>query len=749
MKKRSLLLLFFLLIAPVGLRAEPFPLYEEIRPNVEFWQQIYSRYYSTQGLLHDSYDLSLVYTVLEVENTWDNAARQRTRRTISEARERYRAILLHLAAGGAPRNAEERRVKALFGSDSSPARLRRAANNIRFQRGMRDRFQEGVIRSGAYLDQIKGILREHGLPEDLAYLPHVESSFNYEAYSRLGAAGIWQFMPATGRQYLTIDYVLDERRDPIRASHAAARLLRDNHQRLGDWPLAITAYNHGANGMARAKAQHGDYPTIFRQYEGNRFGFASRNFYAEFLAARQVAKNAERHFGPLSREPERRSHEIELAGYLPLSELARHLQLEITTLRRYNPGLREPVFRGEKYLPRGYRLRVPDTPATVRLAAALPGEIFAAEQKRSAFYTVQRGDTAGQIARRHRVSLSSLIAANQLDRRATIYAGQNLRIPGLGEEAILLAAGSKEPSPEREEPPVLPATAPPREQAPAPPEPVEVAMVEPPPAVAPAPVPARAEEAESFPPPSAGGMMLASARLNGISSGVGGETADEAIAAAIAAVADRSGRVEGELVPVGLSLLGTRVALALSGDGGRLPAREPVVAAVLPAGPPEINPGVVAGHIRVERVWQTTDGRSLGTIRVEVEETLGHYADWLGVRAQDLRRLNGFSFNRPIRFDQRLTIPLDRVEREVFEELRYEFHKAMEEDFFAAFRVEGAQSYEVRRGDNIWQLSRDQFELPLWLIRKYNPELNLDNLRPGQQIMVPQLAARGGTDDGS
>ncbi|MFH7319823.1 LysM peptidoglycan-binding domain-containing protein [Desulfurivibrio sp. D14AmB] len=751
MKRPSLFLLFFLLIAPLGLRAEPFPLYEEIRPNVEFWQQIYSRYYSTQGLLHDSYDLSLVYTVLEVENTWDNAARQRTRRTISDARERYRAVLLHLAAGGAPRNAEERRVKALFGPEPTPARLRRAANNIRFQRGMRDRFQEGVIRSGAYLEQIKGILREHGLPEDLAYLPHVESSFNYEAYSRLGAAGIWQFMPATGRQYLTIDYVLDERRDPIRASHAAARLLGDNLRRLGDWPLAITAYNHGANGMARAKAQHGDYPTIFRHYEGSRFGFASRNFYAEFLAARQVAKNAERHFGPLQREPERRSHEIELTGYLPLSELARHLQLEITTLRRYNPGLREPVFRGEKYLPRGYRLRVPDTPATVRLAAALPGEIFAAEQKRSAFYTVQRGDTAGQIARRHRVSLSALIAANQLDRRATIYAGQNLRIPGLGEEAILLAAASKEPRPAREEPPVLVAAAPPLEPAATPPDEdlIELALAEPSPdSVAALPVEQAGEPAQPA-IMSAGGLMLASARLNGLAPGVGGETTDEAIAAAIAAVAQRSGGADGEVAPAVLPLLGTRVALALSGDGGRLPAREPVVEDVLAAALPEINPGVVAGHIRVERVWQTADGRRLGTIRVEVEETLGHYADWLGVRAQDLRRLNGFSFSRPIRFDQRLTIPLDRVEREVFEELRYEFHKAMEEDFFAAFRVEGAQSYEVRRGDNIWQLSRDQFELPLWLIRKYNPELNLDNLRPGQQIMIPQLAARGGTDDRS
>lgn len=753
MKILPCLWLLFLLAAPGVLRAEPFPLYPEIRPNVEFWQQIYSRYYSTQGLLHDSYDLEIVYTVLEVENSWDNAARQRSRRTISAAREHYRNILLHLADGGAPRNPEERRVLALFGPESSVESLRRAAGNIRFQRGMRDRFREGVIRSGAYLGQIKQILREHGLPEDLAYLPHVESSFNYEAYSRLGAAGIWQFMPATGRQYLAIDYVLDERRDPIRASHAAARLLRDNHRRLGDWPLAITAYNHGASGMARAKARHGSYPNIFREYDGNRFGFASRNFYAEFLAARQVARNAERYFGPLQREPERLSHEIELPGYLPLSELARHLQLDLVTLRRYNPGLREPVFRGEKYLPRGYRLRVPDSPATVSLAASLPKGIFVAEQKRSAFYTVQRGDTAGLIARRHRVSLGALVAANQLDRRATIYAGQNLRIPGVGEEAILLAAGSKEDRQELDAPPVMLAEAAPVAPVPAVSDAGEgaelLAAALPPVPDAPDSSMVRAGGTVQSMMPPVGGMMLASARLNGVGAGAGGETSDRTIAAAIAAVAARSGAADGEAAPAGLSLLGTRVALALSGDGGRLPGREPLDDPDARADQPATNPGVVIGHIRVERVWQEADGRRQGTIRVEVEETLGHYADWLGVRAQDLRRLNGFSFSRPIRFDQRLTIPLDRVGQELFEELRYEFHKAMEDDFYAAFLVEDVHGYEVRRGDNIWQLSRDRFELPLWLIRKYNPELNLDNLRPGQKIMVPQLAARGGADDRS
>ncbi len=102
------------------------------------------------------------------------------------------------------------------------------------------------------------------------------------AYSKFGAAGIWQFTRSTGRRYMEVGYVLDERRDPIRATHAAAQLLKENYEKLGSWPLAITAYNHGAAGMARARQKHGDYPAIFKSYRSRTFKFASRNFYSEF-----------------------------------------------------------------------------------------------------------------------------------------------------------------------------------------------------------------------------------------------------------------------------------------------------------------------------------------------------------------------------------------------------------------------------------------------------------------------------------
>ena len=141
--------------------------------------------------------------------------------------------------------------------------------------------------------------RDRGLPEDLAYLPHVESSFNTHAYSKYGAAGMWQFMRATGRRFLKVNYVVDERLDPLTATRAAAQLLKDNHKLLGTWPLAITAYNHGEVGMQRAVRKMGtkDIVAIIERYKGRSFGFASRNFYPQFLAARRVARSWRAHFG--------------------------------------------------------------------------------------------------------------------------------------------------------------------------------------------------------------------------------------------------------------------------------------------------------------------------------------------------------------------------------------------------------------------------------------------------------------------
>jgi membrane-bound lytic murein transglycosylase D len=259
----------------------------------------------------------------------------------------------------------------------------------------------------------------------------VESSFKHDAVSRFGAVGLWQFMRHTGQEYMTIDDVLDERRDPIRATHAAAHFLLENYLELESWPMAITAYNHGTEGMLRAKKLKGDFEVVFKKYRGRHFGFASRNFYSEFLAARDVAKNHRRYFGELVFNKPIRYRAIILEGYGSLKELADYLEVDLSMIRKLNPALRKTVFSGKKYVPKGYALRLP--PRSDRIIsgdpARIPKSLYKTQQKRSLFYLVRKGDTAAKIAQMHRVNLSDLIMANRLDSRATIYAGQNLRLP--------------------------------------------------------------------------------------------------------------------------------------------------------------------------------------------------------------------------------------------------------------------------------------------------------------------------------
>ena len=130
-------------------------------------------------------------------------------------------------------------------------------------------------------------------------------------------------------------------------------------------------------------------------------------------------------------------------------------------------------------------------------------------------------------------------------------------------------------------------------------------------------------------------------------------------------------------------------------------------------------------------------GRLVGSIQVQVEETLGHYAEWLEISAGEIRRLNGLRYGKPIRISESIVIPLRRVTKEAFEERRFEFHKKLAEDFFASFRVEKVQTYTIKRGDNIWTLSKEQFEVPLWLIKKYNAHLDFNALVPSQQLLIP------------
>jgi membrane-bound lytic murein transglycosylase D len=623
---------------------------------------------------------------------------------------------------------EEQRIADLFGPQATAADFRRARNNLRCQVGQKDRFREGVIRSGAYLSEIKEIFRRSGLPEDLAYLPHVESSFNPKAYSKFGAAGIWQFTRSTGRQFMKVGYTMDERRDPITSSYAAARLLQKNYDKLQNWPMALTAYNHGINGMLRARRSKGNYEAIFNSYRSRLFKFASRNFYSEFLAAREVAQNYQQHFGYLNLDEPSEQTEVVLTGYTSFPELVLYLEIDSETLRRLNPALRNPVISGQKYIPNGYRLRLPadgdrDWEA---LVADLSTQIFKNYQKRTRVYTVRRGDTAGVIARRHRVPLEDLIAVNQLNTDATIYVGQNLMIPLPG-EASRMVAESKSSQIKGS---VTIASSPPQpsSQEKAPDSARLLARSKPSP-VHSAPIRVEPQEKLTFTE-----QPTAPAYVNIDYLAKAAVTEPEPPATRPAVVKPPSETSETMVNPEP----GSSAPPAATGSR-ELEESRPEMDSWLArdlARRQLDNSRIVTGNLAIERVRVKGDIPT-GLIRVEVEETIGHYADWLGVRAQDIRRLNGIRYGQLIHLGQRLNIPLHRVTKEEFEEKRFEYHKEMVEDFFAAYRIEDVKVYSIKSGDNIWTLSRDKFEMPLWLIRRYNHAVDLGALMPDQKLLIP------------
>src|SRR5690606_11228861 len=304
---------------------------------------------------------------------------------------------------------------------------------------------------GTWKPYIEQVLKERGLPLELAALPHVESSFDPTAYSKVGAAGMWQFTRSTGVRYMRIDHIVDERRDPFFSTDAAARLLADNYAVLQTWPLALTAYNHGQGGMRRAVEQlkTRDIGTIVDKYQSRSFGFAPRNFYAAFLAALDVDRNPEKYFPNLRVNPPSDTVVVPMQDYIPASSIARALGMPLSELRALNPALLDNVWADEKYVPRGFALRVPRTvgPRVAAALAAIPATERYAQQRPDVQHRVQSGDTLSTIARRYGVSVASLRAANNL-RSDLIRAGQLLTLPVAAEGVPpTLAARAEAPPP--------------------------------------------------------------------------------------------------------------------------------------------------------------------------------------------------------------------------------------------------------------------------------------------------------------
>ena len=663
---------------------------------IGFWVRIYTQVTTRGGLVHDDRHLAVVYEQLDFPERSSNAERLRL---VDRARERHAGALRSLAVrlralpdgtvldpGSLP--PEELSVLEAWPDGTGAATLENAAEHIRFQLGQRDRFLEGYVRAGAFESHLREVMERLGLPGELAALPHVESSFNARAYSKVGAAGIWQFMPGTGRRWLRIDDAVDERRDPYKSTVAAARFLQQNRRVLDNWPLALTAYNHGAGGLRRATRELGtsDISTLVKTYQGPAFGFASRNFFVSFMAALEVDRNAAWYFGEVQRDRPDDSRVVVLPEYVPAAALARVFGVDKARLRELNLPLLAPVWEGQRYVPQGYALRVPADarPTAEALHDLRPAERFSGQMRTQA-YKVRRGDTLGSIANRFGTTKRWLLANNGLRSSRQVKRGVVLRLPGL-------AAGPRAKGPH---------------------------MVYVPPAgnVFLAGLPEKTD--------SVAALVVAAAE------------AEESAAEAGEAVAGNADELVEPVAAVEATVSEPVAADTAAIEPVTEATAEPLTEAAAEESGPGLVPGVQAAASADPADYSVADDQ---TIAVLGAESLGQLARWLGVDIARLRQLNHLKPKAPLVMGRRLKVELRGVTAGDFERERTVWHRALQAAYFTQYRIVGTDRHQMRVGESLWSLTR-QHGVPVWLLQQYNPDLDFGTVKAGMEIVLPRILA--------
>jgi membrane-bound lytic murein transglycosylase D len=286
-----------------------------LQPDVQFWLNVYTQYDNDTAVLHDTEFLGVIYGTVDlhdlhcIDDCLESVKKARIDR-VKEAKDKVRDILLTLAntPPDAALSPEAKTIKAAWRKWTSANIFQEAAGDkrLRSQTGQKTRFGMGLPAAEQYMPKFEAIFKNEGLPIELTRLVMVESMFNMNALSHAGASGVWQFMPATARKFgLRVSKSADDRSDPIQSTYAAARMLKYDYDRVGTWPLAINSYNAGRGHLERAIAALGthDIVKIIRNYRVGSYGFASRNYYPEFLAACQAYDNRATYFPNMKHLP--------------------------------------------------------------------------------------------------------------------------------------------------------------------------------------------------------------------------------------------------------------------------------------------------------------------------------------------------------------------------------------------------------------------------------------------------------------
>ena len=782
--------------------SENFPCPKAIQPRMHFWIEVFRSWGAEMAILHDPQRPERVYAVYDTGQGCNRAVRK----VIKREREKIQTALRDLAAAiesGQSLNQRagkrEKHLAGLFPS-KNPREIRRAANNIRCQGGVRDSFVEGLIRYQGYRPMVDQVLQSNGLPPEIRYLPFVESAYNPAAYSKAGAAGMWQIMPKTARRLgLKLNATIDERFDPEAATEAAARYLKKADKNLSEVaresnpfitrsqlnPFIITSYNYGVSGMMRAMRQVSpNYMAVLNRYKSPRFQIAVKNFYASFLAARHVARNSKQYFGDLTLPAKARHQIVVLKHATSVDRIEKVFGLDEKQLRPLNRALTKFVWRGWRLIPAGYRLRLPARDdhwwnARTKLAAMAPERVISGGDR----YTVRRGDTACGIARAVRVNCGALIRANHLGRKALIYPGQKLLIP----RKLVVAAGGRSTATtyrvrsgdtacriaKRFGVNCLTLLAHNRMAVNAIIYPGQVIAI--PGAIAdgrPGGL-----NADNLYIVRRGDSACRVAKLFAVNCRALIELNQLDAQAVIhpgqklqipGLVAPQTSSTAASLAQV--DSIAPRIAakfphpIAQSNtpqttQSPKLPKRPQSTSTIANRGGKNVagDDGLAAdadGDVDTLRNLldtlpelgvRVTDvaGRARYSVHVEADETLAHFADWLGIdNPAVLRRLNNLRTSRSLAIGMQLILPVRDAEMaERFEQQRTDYHQVLSESLKEHYDLVGIESHPIQKGDSPWALS-EELGFPLWLLYRLNPVLREAPLVPGQMVLLPKLKAK-------
>ena len=292
-------------------------------------------------------------------------------------------------------------------------------------------FLKWLVRGESVHQVVEPLLRDQGLPTELYFLAMVESGFSNAAYSRAKATGTWQFMSGTAKLYgLRIDYWIDERRDPVKSTLAAAEFLRDLYEDFGDWHLAIAAYNAGPGKIRRAMRQSGK-KTFWDIADTNLIRPETKHYVPKVLAALTLASNPKLHGFDVKPDP---GNEIPATSVLVkdpvrLSEVAIKLNIPVRSLRSWNPELVQEITppRRARSNPDGYRLRLPE-PLAIKFSQ-VEQSLAAVEVKDIHMHRIKPGETLARIAQRYKVRVNQILSLNPALRPTRLRTGAEIAVP--------------------------------------------------------------------------------------------------------------------------------------------------------------------------------------------------------------------------------------------------------------------------------------------------------------------------------